>query len=288
MSDSPSSAELLVIEISKAGIAVDDIRDFHLRGVYDNLVNRNGRNIPDFQYLNSISLASSTIDNDDPLWGVIVETRQHPFLVGVIIDFIETLGINVHLFHGPSCTNFIKSTELRQYADDGRLVLTDIGVDSLDARQYNALLLNHEFWKSIPGDTKVLVFQTDSVLCKNSIFSIYDFMSYDYIGSMWNRLRPNGLIIDGGNGGFSLRDKKMLLSCLDRFPPQKWRGGEDGYFAFHLDLIGANIARGEECAKFSTQHSFLYPSFGAHNVSKCLSALQRNKFLNYCPEASNI
>ena len=51
----------------------------------------------------------------------------------------------------------------------------------------------------------------------------------------------------------SLRDYEKTLVCLDRFPPHSWPGGEDGYYAFHFDLLGARIGRGNECSKFCIQ-----------------------------------
>ena len=54
----------------------------------------------------------------------------------------------------------------------------------------------------------------------------------------------------------TLRDKPITLECLRRFPPDPWPGGEDGYYAFHLDLMGARVGRGVECDRFSTQGRF--------------------------------
>ena len=176
------------------------------------------------------------------------------------------------------------STNIANLVNEGKVYLTPLNVDGLNAVRYNALLLSKGFWEKVIGRRKILVFQTDAVSCDSSDYVVDDFISYDYLGSKWSRDRKFGIIADGGNGGLSLRDWEKTYSCLNRFPPEHWRGGEDDYFAFHVELIGGKVGKGKECAKFSTQHDFLYRSFGAHKIS-CLSKKDQKGFLNYCPEA---
>ena len=137
------------------------------------------------------------------------------------------------------------------------------------------------------GRKKILVFQTDAILCANSDYQLSDFLGFDYIGSKWPRDRPVGMTIDGGNGGLSLRDWHKTVECLDRFSPKMWPGGEDGYFAFHMDLMGGRVGRGDECSRFSTQHEFLNRSFGGHKLTD-LDSLSLEQFFQYCPVACQI
>jgi hypothetical protein len=136
------------------------------------------------------------------------------------------------------------------------------------------------------GRGKVLVFQTDAVLCRLSEFLLSDFYMFDYIGSGWGRYRPEGIVVDGGNGGLSLRDWSRTIECIERFPPSNWRGGEDTYYCFHMDLIG-KVAKNLESHKFGSQNNFLYKSLGAHKVDK-MRPLKQLLFLIYCPEGSRI
>ena len=146
-------------------------------------------------------------------------------------------------------------------------------------------MLTETFWNALDSRQKIFVFQTDSLLCSASKKQLSDFLHYDYIGSWWKRLRPIGIKVDGGNGGLSIRDWHMSMDCIKRFDPTYWPGGEDGYFAFHIDLIGGNIARGHHCAEFSTQYRFLYNSYGCHKIS-CLNSAEKSKFLRYFPGAA--
>jgi len=154
-----------------------------------------------------------------------------------------------------------------------------INATSITASDYNKILLSKPLWMGIPFE-KLLIFQTDSLICSNSDYSIDEFMSFDYIGSAWERERPIGLIIDGGSGGFSLRDTKLSLEAINKFTPDIWPGGEDGFFAFHMELINGSVAKFEDCLKFSTQEFFCAKSYGCHRV-ELLSQNERIAFREY-------
>ena len=188
---------------------------------------------------------------------------------------------------GPVNEAFIKDTSISALIEQGKFVLTPLRIKTLSPVQYNSLLLSKFFWNAVIGRQKILVFQTDSILCPKSEYALDDFLKFDYIGSSWRRERPITMIIDGGNGGLSLRDWGKSMKCLNRFPASQWPGGEDGYFAFHIDLITDRVGRPKDCAKFSTQSEFLACSFGAHKFSE-LDENSLKKFLEYCPEARKI
>ncbi|WP_040482057.1 DUF5672 family protein [Luminiphilus syltensis] len=224
----------------------------------------------------------------EPLWGVIVETREHPALHTVLHNIISHCAIPVQLFHGAENRNFIYSGPIARLIDDGQLTTTELNIRApIDLRYYNQLMLSRRFWDQILGRGKILIFQTDSMCCPGSSYRIDDFTAYDYIGSRWGRQRPVGLTIDGGSGGFSLRDWSRSVGCLERFPPTHWPAGEDGYFAFHLDLVGHRVASMAQAGRFSTQDTFTERSFGCHQISR-LPVSKQQAFLRYCPEALDV
>ncbi len=240
-----------------------------------------GANIP----LPQLPPASRPVS--DKVWGVIVESRKHPSLEYIVNHFSRRLGVVIQLFHSTVNDSFIKNTSISALIEQGKVVLNSLRIDSLSPVQYNALLLSKFFWNAVIGRKKILVFQTDSILCPNSEHALDDFLKFDYIGSKWPRERPISMVIDGGNGGLSLRDWGKSMECLNRFPASQWPGGEDGYFAFHIDLIADRVGRPKNCAEFSTQSEFLAYSFGAHKISE-LDENSLKKFLEYCPEARKI
>jgi hypothetical protein len=282
-----SSANVLANElVISSGIQQSEIQSEHIESVYRDMP-RIG-DVADFSIVDDV-LGSGLNDavQKDSVCGVIVETRKHHALEKVVLNVVEMCNIPVQLFHGTGNLDYILSSAIVRLVETGQVRLTRLNTDKLDSKAYNALLLSPAFWQRVVGREKILIFQTDSLCCIESTYSLADFIGFDYIGGSWNRNRPVGLIIDGGNGGFSLRDWAVSLQCLSQFPPRLWGGGEDGYYAFHMALIGAAVASSEESAKFATQDTFSYHSFGAHKISS-LSQDSQRKFFAYCSQAKEV
>lgn len=223
----------------------------------------------------------------DP-WGLIVETRPHPNLAIMVDEVCDQLNIPVQIMHGPDNRDAILTSQLARRIESGQVVLTELGIGQLTAERYNSLFVTRAFWDHVIGRGKILVFQTDAILCPKSPYRFSDFLHLDYIGSAWGRFKPRSLLIcDGGNGGLSLRDWTRTVECLDRFPARNWPAAEDKYFAFHMELIGARIGTLQDSVRFGSQHWFLEPSFGAHKIS-AMNPVHLGQFLDYCPEAARI
>lgn len=226
------------------------------------------------------------IQTTNKLVGVIAETRPHSNLESIVLMVAERLDIQVQLFHGPDNLSFIMSSKIAELIEDGRVVLTQLDTSGFVAPIYNALFMSRRFWRHVIGRGKILVFQTDAVICSNSDYVISDFAKFDYIGSLFWRGDFGGLKCHGGNGGLSLRSWEKTMECLDRFPAENWPGGEDRYFAFHMDLIGV-VGRFFDSARFCSQHRFIRRSFGAHKITS-MNPVDLGMFLDYCPEAGRI
>ena len=86
-------------------------------------------------------------------------------------------------------------------------------------KDLNGLFQACTFWKTVQADI-VLVAQMDAVMCPSK-YSLDDFLQFPYIGAPWPR--GMGKAKDkrlsskryGGNGGFSLRHKRVMLQCCD-------------------------------------------------------------------------
>jgi len=277
-----TTAGRFVRAMARQGVRSEAIRVEHLARIY-------ARQIPyrdhaDFTGIAPIlsGLDQSTTQAHPGTCAVIVETRVHANTEFVVRNIHEHLKIPIYFFHGRSNKASIEET-LGDLIAQEMVCLLALDTDVLTARLYNALLLSPQFWRAIPGTERVLIFQTDSMVCPQRSYGLHDFEGLDYVGSWWPVKRPIGFVIHGGNGGFSLRTKPAVLECLDRFPPDRWLGGEDSYFAFHMEIVG-RVGSPADCARFATQLRFRFRSLGAQKITR-LSSANKRRFIKYCPEA---
>lgn len=93
-----------------------------------------------------------------------------------------------------------------------------------------------------------------------------DFLSMDYIGPPWYR---KGQAIGVGNGGFSLRSKR-LLEALAKLPCDS-DDAEDDVICKHLrqqliERFGIQFAPVDMAAQFGIEQGPLRPTFGFHGI----------------------
>lgn len=115
----------------------------------------------------------------------------------------------------------------------------------------------------------VLVIQWDGMAITPELWTD-DFLKYDYIGAIWP-WPTNGIAM--GNGGFSLRSRKLLEACQN---PEIQLGGianrnEDiAICVKHRDQLvkdyGIQYAPLDVARRFSTENEWLGPTFGFHGL----------------------
>lgn len=77
--------------------------------------------------------------------------------------------------------------------------------------EYNALLKNSSFYKSLNSFTYLLIIQTDAYVFSNDFSAFYQ---YDYVGAPWEKDSLKYIQGRVGNGGFSLRNIEKISSLL--------------------------------------------------------------------------
>ena len=227
------------------------------------------------QYQTKEGLTSERLDV-----AVIVEPREHEFLVPVVNNIIDNVPeyTKIQIFHGTKNLDYIKKHFGNQIKSN-KIILTNLNVENLTIKDYNLLLTSSNFWNNIDGE-HILIFQTDSCMCSKSINKIEDFLKYDYVGAPWKDPNyPN----NGGNGGFSLRKKSKMLEIITN---HKYNNeNEDLYFSKYSN----NLPSRELLKSFSVE-TLLYNStpIGIHKPWDWLNKNELNKLKESCPEISTI
>ena len=167
--------------------------------------------------------------------------------------------------------------------------------ENLTRWDYSNLLTTKQFWEMFYGE-KLLIYQEDSMLFKSNID---DFLSYDYIGAPWPEhfnYTHSGM---GGNGGFSLRSKHIMIEIINKisvFDNDSINNNnkkllEDIYFCRNMENLNIGKSAPHEAAgNFSSELICNKNSLGGHNmwlgdpdwVNRILNVFKNiNRFTNY-------
>ena len=159
---------------------------------------------------------------------------------------------------------YVQAPPIRTTKDYSELLLTGIG-------QYI-------------DTSHVLVIQWDSFVVHPQLWND-EFLRYDYIGPVW----PHHPETPVGNGGFSLRSKKLLDTILKtgfikKHPEDYCICADNKEF---LGQHGVSIAPVDVAEQFAVERSLWHDAFGFHgffNFGRVLNDAQLKAFINILPE----
>lgn len=244
--------------------AAGDIEDRQVQDALEAILARVRPTIdpPDFAAARAVCPRPASAPETERPLGLIVETRHHRNLPFVVRQVVKRCKIAVQVMHGPGNGAFVHD-RLADLIASGMVIPTELAPDRLNGSMYNGLFLSRPFWDAIAGRGKILVFQTDSMLCNMSGYKLDDFLEFDFIGSRF----PTGgcgLAFRGRIGGFSLRDWKRSAEALERFMPERWPTGEDLFFSLFIDADGGRVSDDEDSDRFCGQRWFRKGCFALH------------------------
>lgn len=230
---------------------------------------------------------------DDDGAVVIVEPRAHPNFRYVLELFRDRVPASwsLYVFHG-STNGAAARAAADGWVRTGRKVeFHDLGVDNLNAAQYNALFKSVKFWEMMQEED-LLIVQTDAVPCSSSPYPLSKFRKFPYIGCAYTGQVGRDTYWEQygffGSGGLSFRKRSFALRCAKAYPPLHAPEAEDVTFGECVAEFGAPKPTARDLSEFCTQNSFLAPSWGAHQVAQQLPADQKPAFRGYCPESARI
>lgn len=198
------------------------------------------------------------LPNGSDYYAVIVEPRIDPKMLYIIKNHLYFLNQNnsnikwgLQVFHGTDNQEFIYDI----LKDVKNVDYVNIGVKDFNKIEYNQYMKSSDFWSQVKGE-KILTFQLDTLLLR---FGVEEFIEYDYIGAPWTKPKENKFI---GNGGLSLRTKKVMLDISNTHKDYEPRW-EDIFFVKWLD--GYNLPNIDTAMRFSCENIFHPNPFGLHN-----------------------
>jgi hypothetical protein len=206
---------------------------------------------------------------------IIIEPRKHNALKFVLYNVCNCLSNDwkIILFHGINNIDF-SSKIVRKFNTffDNRIYMVNLNISNLNSNEYSELLSTKSIiYEHITSDI-FLVFQTDSMILKENIHLLENFLEYDYVGAPWcitgyNPTEQCGYI---GNGGFSLRNKNKMLEIIEKinlcdFPNETlFKMYEDLYFSSNRESIYVHKPDYEKAKQFCVDEVFSEITFACH------------------------
>lgn len=211
-------------------------------------------NLPEYYFQNIPSTTSK--------YCVIVEPREHPFLIPVIKNFMFLLqhkGYGLIIFHGTKNESFVK-TALEGWPN---VKYHNLNTPNLTLTEYNDLYKSISFWDILLSHNcdHALTFETDSVLLKDTID---DYLQYDYIGAPWKDVHPGMKHLIIGNSGFCLRKPAIMKQIIAIHGNTSRYQNNDGYFAVYLKNYRYKIPSFEIAKTFSVETAYDSDPCGMH------------------------
>ncbi|MCW2411759.1 MULTISPECIES: DUF5672 family protein [unclassified Sphingobium] len=167
------------------------------------------------------------------------------------------------------------------------LLFTDLPVDkpgirvvpipSLDSAEAYSLFILRELPAHIRTN-HVLTVQWDGFILNSAAWRA-EFLDYDYVGATWPQFQSGNRV---GNGGFSLRSKRLLQACLD--PSFRASHPEDlavcrENHALLVERHGLRFAEEDVADRFAYERTRVRgPTFGFHGVFNMPDALGLDGF----------
>lgn len=152
------------------------------------------------------------------------------------------------------------------------------GTALTDGTLYSQFMGSTWFWEQVQHAARVLMFQTDSIICANSDKRVEDFLEYDFIGAP---IRPeNGR---GYNGGLSLRNPKLFLN-ITKEEAINWV--EDQWFYQRAEARvkdGVRLPSVDIAKTFSVETVFYNRPLGYHQPHRYLPE-HIESIREWCPE----
>ena len=197
----------------------------------------------------------------------LVEFRIQPeikWVMNAIMRIYKPEEIGVAMVYGTTNAEFVEDT----FKDWQNMYLIKTEHSNLNRGTYSVLLKQPQFYEHFNKFSHVLIYQTDALLFRK-IHDIY--FEYDYIGAPW-ALNNQCTKYPAGNGGFSLRNVKAMISICERYRNTPFeeghKGNEDIFFCSHPQLQYPEFNSDTHKA-FAIERVYYPLPIGSHQLHLC-------------------
>ncbi|KAL1873190.1 hypothetical protein Daus18300_004009 [Diaporthe australafricana] len=219
---------------------------------------------------------------DRPM-AVIIESNMIPNLIPVMLHFATVLGPawGMVLFTLKENWHEPLSAPFQRLQDEGlievRFLPEETGLG--DSASVSRFLTSPWMWEQVSAARRVLLFQSDSVLCARSEEKVEDYFRYDLVGAPIAEQYGQGF-----NGGLSVRNPRAFLNVTRSVDfAASGHEFEDQYFYAELKKAGAELPTVEAAMTFAVETMYYETPLGYHQPQRWQAAKMAN-IEEWCPE----
>lgn len=214
---------------------------------------------------------------------VIIESSMIPTLIPVMLHFAAVLGPAWGMVLFTLKENWVEplSAPFQRLQDEGRVEVRFLpeGTKLSDSGSVSHFLTSPWMWDQVSDAKRVLLFQSDSILCTRSEEKVEDYFKYDLVGAPIAEQYGQGF-----NGGLSLRNPRVFLNItrsVDFF--SSGHEFEDQYFYAELKKAGAELPTVEAAMAFAVETIYYETPLGYHQPQRWQADRMPN-IEEWCPE----
>lgn len=219
----------------------------------------------------------------DRLQAIIIESDMVPNLVPLMLHFATVLGPSWGMLLFTLRERWVspRSPAFERLQASGRLQVRFLpaGTDLGSSAAVSRFLTGPWLWEQLEAAPRVLLFQSDSVLCAKSEARVEDYLGYDLVGAP---IAP--VYGDGYNGGLSLRNPRLFLQIVRETDfATSGEKFEDQFFYNELKKRGASLPSPDVAKTFSVETVYYETPLGYHQPQRWQEE-HMDTIEEWCPE----
>lgn len=214
---------------------------------------------------------------------VIIESTMIPNLIPVMLHFATVLGPAWGMVLFTLKDSWVEplSAPFQRLQDEGRVEVRFLpeGTKLADSGSVSRFLTSPWVWEQVSDARRVLLFQSDSILCSRSEERVEDYFKYDLVGAPIAEQYGHGF-----NGGLSVRNPRVFLNVTRSVDfATSGHEFEDQYFYAELKKAGAELPTVEAAMTFAVETIYYETPLGYHQPQRWQAAKMAN-IEEWCPE----
>lgn len=214
---------------------------------------------------------------------VIIESEIIPNLIPIMLHFTSVLGPSWGMILFTLQDRWIEplSPAFQRHLASGRIEVRFLPKDSelTSSQAVSRFLTSPWLWEQVSLATRILLFQTDSIICSKSQVAVDEYFQYDFVGAPIDPKYGQGY-----NGGLSIRNPRLFLQVTREVDyTTSGQGFEDQFFYLELQKRGAEMPPEEVAKTFAVETVYYETPLGYHQPQRW-QAEKMTDIEDWCPE----